>query len=240
MKTIKAILPVAGTGTRLRPHTLTRPKVLLPIAGKPMLQHIVDELIPYDIDEYIYIIGHHGKQISEFVTRTYPVTSRFVEQKERLGLGHAISLAKDHIKPGDDLLIILGDTIFELDLSKVIQSNRSLIGIKEVKNPERFGIVQLENETVKRFIEKPTRFVGNLAIVGIYYINNAALLMDALGHIIERGVKTKGEYQLTDALQYMVKEGHDFGVIPIEGWFDCGKPETLLATNRHFSREALQ
>ncbi len=237
MRPIKAVLPVAGTGTRLRPHTLTKPKVLLPIAGKPMLQYIIDELIPCNIDEHIFIIGHLGTRIEEFITKTYPIKSHFMEQRERLGLGHAIYLSKEFINPGDDMLIILGDTLFELDLEAVIQSDRSLIGVKEVADPSRFGVSQLQNGTVSRFVEKPTSFVSNLAMVGIYYIRNAEALMNALAYNIEHEVKSKGEYQLTDALQRMVEEGHAFGVVPVEGWFDCGKPETLLATNRHFLKK---
>lgn len=234
MRSIKAILPVAGTGTRLRPHTLTRPKVLLPIAGKPMLQYIIDELIPFNIGDYIYIVGHLGEHIEHFVTKTYGVPSHFVEQKSRLGLGHAIYLSREFIDPEDDLLIILGDTLFEMDLKAVLESDHSLIGVKAVEDPSRFGVVHLEEGTVRQFVEKPSDAVSNLAIVGIYYIRRAASLMKSLAYIMEHEVKMKGEYQLTDALQHMVEEGHTFKVLPVEGWFDCGKPETLLATNRHF------
>jgi glucose-1-phosphate thymidylyltransferase len=234
MRSIKAIFPVAGVGTRLRPHTLTQPKVLLPVAGKPMLQHIIDELIPFDIDEYLYIVGHLAGRIEEFITETYRVKSQFIRQNERLGLGHAIYLAREFVDPEDALLIILGDTLFELDLNALLGSDRSLIGVKEIDDPSRFGVVQLEAGTVKRFIEKPEKPVSNLAIVGIYYVQEARTLMNGLAYIIEHGLKTKGEYQLTDALQHMIDEGHSFGTIPVEGWFDCGKPETLLSTNRHF------
>jgi glucose-1-phosphate thymidylyltransferase len=228
---------VAGTGTRLRPHTLTVPKVLLPVAGKPMLQYIIDELIPYQIDEYIFIIGHLGEHIKEFITKTYPIKSRFIEQNQRLGLGHAVYLAKEYIEPGDDMLVILGDTIFELDLKAIIEGDRSLIGVKEVADPSRFGVVQLKEGTITRFIEKPATRLSNLAIVGIYYMRNAETLMNALAYLMEQEVKTEGEYQLTDALQHMLEEGTSFGVIPVHGWFDCGKPETLLATNRHLLKK---
>jgi glucose-1-phosphate thymidylyltransferase len=234
MSPIKAVLPVAGAGTRLRPHTLTKPKVLLRIAGKPMLSYIIDELLPLHIEEQIFIIGHRGEEIQEYVTTTYPVKAHFVEQKELLGLGHAVSLAREFVDPGDDLLIILGDTIFELDLKKVIASERSLIGVQEVADPQRFGVVEMEGAAVKRFVEKPETFVSNLAIVGIYYIKKAHTLFDALTHHIAHGTTRRGEYQLTDALQLMVSQGHEFGVFPVAGWFDCGTPEALLSTNRHF------
>jgi glucose-1-phosphate thymidylyltransferase len=241
MGTVKAILPVAGIGTRLRPHTISKPKVLLEVAGKPILGYIMEEISHLPIEEVIFIIGNMGDQIKKYISENFNIKTRFVLQKEQQGLGHAIYLAYDQIKPEDDILIVLGDTIFDTDLKEVIQSTRSRIGVKEVENPKRFGVVTLENDRITGFVEKPDTPVSNLAIVGIYFIKNSKELFSALEEIIKNKKRTKGEFQLTDALQRLVETGHDFGVFPVQGWFDCGKQETLLSTNQYllnkYSRE---
>ncbi|MBA7599494.1 Bifunctional protein GlmU [subsurface metagenome] len=233
MKGLKVILPVAGSGTRLRPHTHTRPKVLLGVAGKPILGHIMEEIIKLPVSEVIFIVGHLGKQIESYITSNFRVKTRFIFQKEQKGLGHAIYLTKEFIESDDDLIIILGDTIFEVNLNDIIKSKMSIIGVKEVENPSRFGVVQLKDGKVKGFVEKPEKFISNLAIVGIYFIKQPKELLNGLEEIIKNGLQTRGEFQLTDGLQSLVEKGHEIGIFPVEGWFDCGKPETLLATNQH-------
>ncbi|TES91942.1 MAG: nucleotidyl transferase [Candidatus Cloacimonadota bacterium] len=233
MKALKVILPVAGSGTRLRPHTLTNPKVLLRVAGKPILGYIMKELLNHPISEVIFIVGHLGKQIESYIKENFQLKTRFVYQKEQLGLGHAVYLTKDFVKPDEEILILLGDTIFEINLNDVIKSEKSLIGVKEVENPSRFGVVKLVDGKVEGFVEKPKKFISNLAIVGIYYLKESGALLEALEENIQKGKKTKGEFQLTDGLQQLIEKGYEIGIFPVEGWFDCGKPETLLATNRH-------
>mgnify|MGYP006292606661 FL=1 len=156
----------------------------------------------------------------------------FVEQKERLGLGHAIRTGEETF--GDEpLLIILGDTIFDVDLSLAVKSGNSSLGVKHVDNPARFGVVVLDDDLkVRKMIEKPQEPVSNLALVGLYYIKNPKMLVNALEELITKDIKTKGEYQLTDALQIMVDKGEVFDTFPVDGWYDCGKAETLLSTNR--------
>lgn len=230
---MRAIIPVAGTGTRLRPHTYTVPKVLLNVAGKPIIGHILDSILTAGIDEATIIIGYLGELIHEYVRTHYSsLKVEYIEQEERLGLGHAIYIARQTLN-SEPALIILGDTIFDVDLKAMITSEYSEIGVKPVDNPRRFGIVEIENGFITRMIEKPENPTSNLAIVGLYYIRNTPLLVECLENLIQSDIRTKGEYQLTDALQMMVSRGERMRAFTIDGWYDCGKPETLLATN-HF------
>mgnify|MGYP001057153855 CR=1 FL=1 len=237
MKNLKVILPVAGSGTRLRPHTFTTSKVLLMVAGKPILGHIMETVQHLPASEFIFITGHLGKQIETYIKNSFRIKAHFIEQKEQLGLGHAIYLAKDYIEPNDDILILLGDTILDINLNEVVKSKDSLVGVKEVNDPSRFGVVELVDKKVKGFIEKPDRFVSNLAIVGIYFIKEAGTLFEALEEIIRKDLRTRGEFQLTDGLQTLIEKGNKISAFPVEGWFDCGKPETLLATNKYLLKK---
>lgn len=229
---MKAVVPVAGIGTRLRPHTHTQAKVLLQVAGKEILGHILDELVQLGIDSVTFIVGYLGDHIREYVDSTYRINATYVHQEETKGLGHAIWLAKEHHKNDDEVLIILGDTIFKADFSSILNKPDSYIGVKEVSDPRRFGIVELEKEAVKRLVEKPEHPKTNLAIVGIYMMRNPGLLFQSLDEIVAKNITTKGEYQLTDALQLMIDKGERMKTFLIDGWYDCGKPETLLQTNR--------
>jgi len=229
---MRAIIPVAGVGSRLRPHTYSVPKVLLNVAGKPILGHILDKLIGEGINEATIVVGYLGDMIQEFVRTTYPALRvEYVEQEEALGLGHAIYLSRHTIGP-DPLLIILGDTIFDVDLRPVLNGGCSAIGVKAVDDPRRFGVAELHNGVIRRLVEKPEKPISNLAVVGLYYIRNSSLLVECLNDIVDRNIRTKGEYQLTDALQQMIERGERMTTFPVEGWYDCGKPETLIATNR--------
>jgi glucose-1-phosphate thymidylyltransferase len=230
---LKAIVPVAGIGTRLRPHTHTAPKVLLPVAGKPILGHILDELTRLGIEEATFIIGYKGDMIRDYVQKTVRFRTNFVEQSEMLGLGHAISLAKPFHYDDERVLIVLGDTIFKADLKSVFERDETALGVKKVDDPRRFGVVELDKMgNIKRLVEKPEVPPSNLALVGIYYLRNPRLLFDCLEENIAQDKRTKGEYQLTDALQAMIDRGENMRVFMVEGWYDCGKPETMLLTNR--------
>lgn len=228
-----AVIPAAGTGTRLRPHTYTQPKVMLHVAGKPMLDHILDELPGLGIREAVLIVGYLKEQIVDYVSQHHPdLQVRYVEQPERLGLGHAVSLAEPHA--GDrPMLVILGDTIFEADLRSVMASPVSTIGVREVDDPRRFGIVEVDGAgRVTRMVEKPDQPASNLAITGVYYFARGGSLFAALRELQQKNVRTRGEFQLTDAMQLLVERGEKITTFPIEGWYDCGKTETLLETNR--------
>ena len=229
---MRAIIPVAGVGSRLRPHTHTLPKVLLNVAGKPILGHILDTLVAEGIDEVTFIVGYMGDLVEEYVTSEYDLKASFVAQESREGLGHAIWLA--HEAMGEEpVLIILGDTIFDVDLGPVLALDHSALGVRKVEDPRRFGVVERDGSRVTRLVEKPENPVTDLAIVGVYFIHKPQLLREALDEIVTNNRRTRGEYQLTDALQMMIDRGEEFSTFEVEGWFDCGKPETLLETNRH-------
>lgn len=229
---MRAIIPVAGIGTRLRPHTYTLPKVLLNVAGKPILGHILDKLIEEGITSATIIVGYMGELVQEYVTQNYTLDVEFVEQPVREGLGHSIYLAKGSLG-AEPVLIILGDTIFDVDLRPVLAGEYSSLGVKEVADPRRFGVVEMEGEFVRHLVEKPEVPPTNLAIAGLYFIKHPQLLAECLTELVERDLRTRGEFQLTDALQMMLERGEKFTTFLLEGWFDCGKPETWLETNRH-------
>ncbi len=233
---MKAIIPVAGQGTRLRPHTHTTPKVLLHVAGKPIVGHILDQLVALGVTEVVMVVGYRGEMVHEYIERNYDFDVCFVEQHELLGLGHAISLTREAVGEGP-VLIVLGDTVFKADLTPALGSKEALIGVKTVEDPRRFGIAETRNGRIVRLIEKPDQPSSNLAIVGIYYLPDIAPLYASLDRLIEDEKRTKGEFQLTDALQTMLDAGHDMRVLPVDGWLDCGKAETLLETNRQLLTE---
>lgn len=229
---MKAIVPAAGVGSRLKPHTLTQPKVLLPVAGKPIIGHIMDRLVQAGIDEVVFIVGYLKEAVETYLRNNYTnINMEFVEQAERKGLAHAVYLG---LKDDDDqVLIILGDTIFEADLTPIVNSNTSSLGACTVDDPRRFGTIEMENGQVVRLVEKPKEPKSNLVIVGIYYIANSGLLKTSIKEIMAENITVKNEYQITDALQRMIDHGERITTFPIDGWFDCGKPETFLATNQY-------
>jgi glucose-1-phosphate thymidylyltransferase len=229
---MKAIIPVAGEGTRLRPHTHTIPKPLIRVAGKPILGHILDDVVALGIKDIVLIVGYRGREIVDYVRRTYDVKLNFVQQEERLGLGHAVHLARKYVGK-EPVFIILGDSIFKGDLGKMMTSDGNYIGVKRVAEPQRFGVARLgEDSRIIDLVEKPEKPDSDLAVVGLYTIKDTEALFGALDSLITSGRKTKGEFQLTDALNAMIEDGIELRAFEVDGWFDCGKPETLLETNR--------
>ena len=230
---MKAIIPVAGVGKRLSPHTLVIPKVLMNVGGKPMLSHIIDKALDSGIDDFAFIIGYLGEQIKDFIESNYSFRHTFYEQTKTLGLAHAVGLAEDYLKE-EAVFIILGDTVFEVDLRPVIKSRYSSLGVKSVKDPRRFGTAELGREGfVTTLTEKPANPKSNLALVGLYFVKTGNILKEAIRELIRRDQKTDGEYQITDAFQIMVTNGEKITTFPVEGWYDCGKTETILSTNQY-------
>lgn len=227
---IRAIIPIAGLGTRLRPHTYCLPKVLLMTAGKPVLGHILDRIKSLGIEEVVFIVGHLGNMVEDYVGKNYNFKTHFIEQKELKGLGHAISLSGDIVKNGP-VFIVLGDTIIDADFSNAIKRSENFIGVKEVADPRRFGVVKLDGDYASELIEKPENPPSNLAIAGVYYIQKSEILYESLTDVIKLGRTTKGEIQLTDALEIMIEKNQKIRVEKIDGWFDCGTINTLLSTN---------
>lgn len=230
---MKAIIPVAGAGTKLRPLTYTQPKALIPIAGKTILSIIIDQLIDAGVTEFVFVIGYLGEKIQDYVAKTYPnLNYKLVLQNYRRGTGHAIWLTKD-VVGNDEVMIVLGDTICDYHLKDVLASNVSQIGVRKVDDPRSFGVAELDsNDKVLKVVEKPLIPKSNMAMVGIYYIRETNTLFAALDkHLDHQEHEEGGEYHLTNALQYMIDNGVNFQAFRVNNWFDCGKKETLLSTN---------
>ncbi len=226
---MKAIIPVAGYGTRLEPHTLIRQKCLFPVAGKPVLEHILDRLIKVNIIDITLIIGHLGLQVREFCKTYSEANFTFIEQTERLGLGHAIYTGLDQIE--EPVLVVLGDSILDLDYSKFISSKKSTIGLFRVPDPHRFCIIKMDGDRIINMIEKPDNPPCDLAMIGIYYISSQKELSEGVEYLINNDIRTKNEYQLTDAFSVMIENDHIFNALEISSYLDCGIPETMCATN---------
>ncbi len=229
---MKAIIPVAGAGTKLRPHTYTQPKALIPLAGKTILSIIVDQLHEAGINEFVFIVGYLGEKIQDYVKANYPdLTCHFVYQNERYGTGHAIDLAKE-IVGEDQVLIVLGDTIAEYDVKGMIDSPYSMLAVKKVDDPRNFGVAEIEeDEFITRVVEKPAIPKSNMALVGIYKIIETHDLFICLKKIIDKAHRSTGELSLTDALECMIQSGAKIKSVRVQSWFDCGKKETLLKSN---------
>jgi glucose-1-phosphate thymidylyltransferase len=236
---MKAIIPVAGIGSRLRPHTHTQPKSLIPVAGKPILAHIVDELIHQGITDLIFIIGYMGDKIEKYVTSHYPkVNSQFVIQTSGKGTAHALWLTKEMVKPEEEMLIVFGDTIFKANLKEILASEYTTLGVKKVEDPRDFGVAELNEEGfIVKLVEKPRIPKSNLALVGVYKIKRAGYLFDAIQYVLENNIKTLDEYNLTDVLMHMIKTGERMNTFKVENWFDCGKKDILLETNAILLKE---
>jgi glucose-1-phosphate thymidylyltransferase len=229
---MKAIIPVAGAGTKLRPHTYTQPKALMPMAGKTILSVIVDALLNKGIEEYIFIIGYLGDKIQDYVLRTYPgLRCTFVTQNDRRGTGHAIWLTKEAVG-NDEVLIVFGDTICDFDTTTILNSPESQIGIRRVDDPRSFGVAEVdEQDNVLKVVEKPLIPKSNMAMVGVYKIKETPELFQSLDAYLHNRADEDGEYHLTHALQTMIERGIRFKAFKVNNWFDCGKKETLLETN---------
>lgn len=234
MSRFNIIIPAAGVGTRLRPHTFTVPKALLPVAGRPILAHILDRIARVQgLGTVRIIVGFLGEQIEEYVRQNYDLPVRFVRQDELLGLGFAVHLALEDTPDNNPVIVILGDTILDVDLAEFTASGDDTIAIKEVTDPRRFGVIETDGDYIKRLVEKPANPPSNKAIVGLYGIQSTNLLRQCLKDVISKAQTSAGEIQMTDALQLMVERGSRMRAVAVDAWFDCGKVETLLETNRY-------
>ncbi len=229
---MKVIIPLAGKGTRLRPHTHVTPKPMMKVAGKPVMSYVLDELRDLGgVEEIIYITGHLKEKVEEFARQSLDIPSVFIEQKIQDGTAGAISLARDLVD--QPVLIIFVDTIFDADLSVVNTTDADgIIWTKEVEDYQRFGVVVTdESGNMTRIVEKPSTPISKRANIGLYYISNWKLLFEGIDHVLASPTN-KGEYYLTDAFQYMIENGARIQVIDVEGWYDAGKIETMLETNQ--------
>jgi glucose-1-phosphate thymidylyltransferase len=233
---VKVVMPVAGKGTRLRPHTHLVPKPLLKVGDKPVLSYILDDLRTLGVNEAVLITGHLKEKVQEFMSTEYPdFQAVYTEQVEQRGTADAIALAEPFVR--EEMLIIFVDTLFDADLELVKRLPDDVAGViwaMEVEDYQRFGVIVTdENGFMQKIIEKPSEPVSKLANIGLYYIRDWQLLFEGIRHVMNTEPGPSGEYYLTDAFQYMVDHGGRLKVEPVHGWYDAGKPETLLETNHH-------
>ncbi|HEX5831811.1 MAG TPA: sugar phosphate nucleotidyltransferase, partial [Gemmatimonadaceae bacterium] len=229
---MKVIIPLAGKGTRLRPHTHVTPKPMLKIAGKPVMEYILDDLERLGgVEEIIYITGHLKEKVEQYVRARSRIPATFIEQEVQDGTAGAIALARAHAD--QPVLIIFVDTIFDADLSVIQRTDADgIIWVKEVEDYQRFGVVVTDEAGfMTKIVEKPKEPISKRANIGLYYIRNWQLLFEGIDHVL-RQPPNQGEYYLTDAFQYMIDHGAKLKVIDVEGWYDAGKLDTLLDTNR--------
>lgn len=233
---MKIIIPMAGMGKRLRPHTLTTPKPLLHVAGKPIVHHLVEDIaqiIQQPIEEIAYIIGDFGKEVEQslcHVAEKVGAKASIYYQDEPLGTAHAILCAKESLS--GNIVVAFADTLFRADFTLKTDKD-AVIWVKEVENPSSFGVVKLnDKQEIEDFIEKPKIFVSNLAIIGIYYFKDGENLRKELQRLIDLDIKGLGEYQLTDALAHMLKQGKKMGIAGVKDWMDCGNKDAVLETNQ--------
>lgn len=235
-RTLTVVLPMAGKGTRLRPWTWSRPKPLIYVAGKTVLEHILDNLLQRlpDPKRFVFIIGYLGDQIRAFVEAHYPdLQVEFVLQEEALGQSHALFLAKDHLE--GPTLMLFADTLMETsyDMLRDLPQDRGFAWVHEVEDPRRFGVAFVEKGRIVRIVEKPSTTEHRLAVVGCYYFPEGRDLARAVARQIEEEIRTKGEYYIADAINLLLQEGLRMEPVSVDVWLDAGTYDALLATNRY-------
>jgi len=229
---MKVVIPMAGHGTRLRPHTYSRPKPLINVAGQPMLKYLLDSLQELNIDQYIFIVGYLGDQLKEYITSEYDFDSVFLRQEDLTGQSPAIYLARDYIQ--GPTIILFADTLFETDLGIITSDVDGVIFTKEVPDPKRFGVVKTNAEGhIVSFIEKPDTMENRNAVIGLYYVRKGEDLLRAIEQQVATETLTKGEFYIADAFQIMINQGAKFRTQDVSTWLDTGKPETVLETNQY-------
>ena len=227
---------MAGMGKRMRPHTLTTPKPLIPIAGKPMVQRIVEDIIKVcdeKVDEIAFVIGRFGKEAEDNlvkVAESLGAKGSIFYQDEPLGTAHAIMCAKDALT--GKVVVAFADTLFKADF-KLDSSKEGIIWVQKVEDPKPFGVVKIDaNNIITDFVEKPQTFVSDLAIIGIYYFNDGEYLKRELQYLLDNNIKEKGEFQLTNALENMKAKGTKFHPGNVTEWLDCGNKDATVYTNQ--------
>lgn len=229
---MKVIIPLAGKGTRLRPHTHVTPKPMLRVAGKPVMEYVLDDVKRLqNVEQIVYITGHLREKVEAFARSCTDIPSVFIEQKVQDGTAGAVALAREYVD--QPVLIIFVDTIFDTDLSIIEASDADgIIWTKEVEDYQRFGVVVTNDAGfMTKIVEKPKTPISKRANIGLYYIKNWKLLYEGIAAVLKQA-PNKGEWYLTDAFQYMIDHGAKIRVVDVEGWYDAGKIDTIIATNR--------
>ena len=233
---MKAVVPIAGKGTRLRPHTHGVPKPLLKVAGKAVLDYVLDDLLAAGLDEAVFVVGHLQEAVRAHVARRHPrLRARYVVQEVQDGTAGAVALAEPWI--AEELFIVFADAVYEADLRWPAEREPdagAVIWAKEVEDYQRYGVIVTDGRGgMTRIVEKPRAPVSKLANIGLYYVRDHALLFEGIRRTLASAPGPTGEFYLTDAFQHMVDAGARVATAPVDGWHDAGKVETLLATNRH-------
>lgn len=230
---MKVIVPLAGKGTRLLPLTKRVPKPLVRVAGRPVMDYVMDAVGALDVEELIVITGHLRDTVEHYIRTHYRIPARFVEQRTLDGTAGAINLARPFVD--GPVLIIFVDTLFEADLGIVRTIDADgVIWTKAVEDYQRFGVIVTDAQGyMERIVEKPSTPVSKLANIGLQYVRDWQTLFAGIAHVLQRPPGKGGEFYLTDAFQYMVDHGRRLLTAPVRGWYDCGKVDTLLETNRH-------
>lgn len=233
---MKIIVPLAGKGTRLLPLTKRVPKPLVHVAGRPVMDYVMDTVAGFDVEELIVITGHLKADVERYIRAHYGVPARFVEQRTLDGTAGAINLARPWVD--GPVMIIFVDTLFEADLNVIRTSDADgILWAKEVEDYQRFGVIVTDDKGYMRsIVEKPDTPVSRLANIGLYYVKDWSTLFDGIAHVLAQPAGKGGEYYLTDAFQYMVDHGRRLLTASVGGWYDCGKVDTLLETNEHLLR----
>jgi glucose-1-phosphate thymidylyltransferase len=233
---MQVIIPLAGKGTRLRPHTHLVPKPLLKVAGRPVMDWVMDRLEGLDVEELIFITGHLKEQVEQYARTRYSIPSLYIEQKVQDGTAGAVNLARPHVHGA--ILIIFVDTVFEADLTLINRSDADgIIWAKEVEDYQRFGVVVTDAQGyMTRIVEKPSTPISKLANIGLYYIRDVEALWAGIDHVLTSPAN-RGEFFLTDAFQHMIEHGRRMLTAEVGGWYDCGKLDTLLETNETLLRK---
>ena len=236
---MKVIIPLAGPGKRMRPHTHTKPKPLLSLAGKPGLSYILDDLKKLDVSEVIFITGHLKEKVEDFIKKHYDFKCRFIEQKKLNGSAGAVLLAEKYID--EPIFIIFADSVFDVDLEAIDKLKDGEAGIiwgMEVEDYQRFGVlVPNKKGHLEKMVEKPDKPISKLANIGVYFIKNYKLMFKGIHYLFDNKIKPKGEYFLPDAFDYMIKKGAKLLCHKVKSWHDFGKPETMLESNRELLKK---
>ncbi|MCD6463903.1 NTP transferase domain-containing protein [Candidatus Woesearchaeota archaeon] len=237
---MKLVIPMAGIGVGLRPHTFSKPKPLLHVAGEPLISHVLKTVEKLPIEEAIFIVGEFSEKVITYVRKRCWFKTRFVKQKHRKGVAHAVYGSKSFFKKDEDLIILFADTIFEpkLKTSMLKTVGDGIVWVSEVEDPSKFGICYLQQGLITRMIEKPKIPLSNKAAIGVYYLKSSEALFNAIKELFKSDVKTFGMYQLTDALQLLIQKGLKLEAVSVKNWLDCGSVEGLLKANQYLLKSS--
>ncbi|CAN5698625.1 sugar phosphate nucleotidyltransferase [soil metagenome] len=233
---MKIIIPMAGMGKRMRPHTLTIPKPLIPVAGKPIVQWLVEDIIKVckeKVTDIAFVIGRFGEETEQQLVKiaeTEGAKGHIFYQDEPLGTAHAILCAKDLLK--GKIIVAFADTLFRADFT-MDEDKDGIIWVSKIDDPKMFGVIKVnEQHVITDFVEKPQTFVSDLAIIGIYYMKDGEYLRSEMQYLLDNDIREKGEYQLTNALENMKKKGTRFVPGKVDEWLDCGNKDATVYTNQ--------